>query len=75
MHCYANVTQIALIQVISFYHQVVYDLEVKKGIEEAAKFIPLHAPATLDVVSAFEECLIKSYKSYLPRHSIPHNFT
>ncbi|VEU60447.1 acetate kinase [Mycoplasmopsis bovigenitalium] len=45
-----------------FLSPVVYDNEVKKGIEEAAKFIPLHAPATLDAVGAFEECLPKVTK-------------
>ncbi|MBN0919624.1 acetate/propionate family kinase [[Mycoplasma] gypis] len=36
---------------------VFYDEDVKKSIEEAAKFIPLHAPATLSAVSAFEHKL------------------
>ncbi|MGX9395441.1 acetate/propionate family kinase [Mycoplasma sp. 1573] len=32
-----------------------YNEDVKKSIEEAAKFIPLHAPATLAAVEAFEK--------------------
>ncbi|VEU78303.1 acetate/propionate family kinase [Mycoplasmopsis columbinasalis] len=37
-----------------FLSPVVYSPEVKKGIEEAAKFIPLHAPATLAAIAGFE---------------------
>lgn len=36
---------------------VFYDEEAKKGIEEAVKFIPLHAPATLSAIAGFEEHL------------------
>ncbi|MBU4693509.1 acetate/propionate family kinase [Mycoplasma zalophidermidis] len=36
---------------------VIYDDKVKEGIEEAAKFIPLHAPATLAAVEAFNIAL------------------
>ncbi|QSF13738.1 acetate/propionate family kinase [Mycoplasma sp. Mirounga ES2805-ORL] len=35
----------------------VYDAKVKSGIEEAKKFIPLHAPATLSSIEGFEQHL------------------
>ncbi|WP_211334701.1 acetate/propionate family kinase [Mycoplasmopsis mucosicanis] len=37
-----------------FLSPVIYNEEVKLGIEEAAKFIPIHAPATLHAIEAFE---------------------
>ncbi|AIA29208.1 acetate kinase [Mycoplasmopsis californica HAZ160_1] len=40
-----------------FLSPVIYTDEVKSGIQEAAKFIPLHAPATLDAVQAFQVAL------------------
>ncbi|OAB48662.1 acetate/propionate family kinase [Mycoplasmopsis gallinarum] len=46
----------------NFLSPVFYDEKVKEGIEEAAKFIPLHAPATLAAVEAFEKYLPKVKK-------------
>ncbi|WP_029608620.1 acetate/propionate family kinase [Mycoplasma simbae] len=45
-----------------FLSPVIYDEKVKAGIQEAAKFIPLHAPATLDAVEGFEAALPKVTK-------------
>ncbi|QJR44224.1 acetate/propionate family kinase [Mycoplasma miroungirhinis] len=41
---------------------VIYNDDVKKAIEHAAKFIPLHSPATLTTVDAFEKNIPKVTK-------------
>ncbi|MCS4536569.1 MULTISPECIES: acetate/propionate family kinase [unclassified Mycoplasma] len=41
----------------NFLSPVIFDENVRAGIQEATKFIPLHAPATLDAVAGFENSL------------------